>query len=368
MLTLKTARARLHSQESDGLCGAAVGLTVLSDGDVGGNIERMFEKELYDTGHQNSDPQWFIDPGGLRLMLKRHKPAQFREEFIIRGLASEAMGTGEIIEGLSRNKALPPAVLVHEGRHWVSVNGVEIDEDSTDGEGCVLHRLWIHDPYTASTIERCHSEDDDCILKGISDQCVYYPDAWIKRFTPAIVDDKEVFVVIKTEGGEAREPGRLLLPDPILPALPRDEHGLISEKAVGPLWIRWQEVFGPWPSGSVAADRLTGSEVGMSVQVHWLDRDEVFRLAVLKLGSEIVGSFALDARTAIPDSVIVVLSGSPAQESLSRLDSGSLGDKFVWQPCLESFSLHLPFRELEDGWERIDGKRFSEFTSKVKGA
>jgi hypothetical protein len=368
MLTLKTAGARLHAQEGDGLCGAAVGLTVLSDGDVGGNIEQMFEKDLYDTGHQHSDPQWFIDPGGLQLMLRRHKPAQFREEFVIKGLTSEAMGTGEIIEGLSRNKALPPAVLVHEGRHWISINGVEIDGEATSGEGCVLHRLWVHDPYTANSIERSHSASDDCIFKGISDQCIYYPDAWVKRFTPAIIGDKEVFIVIKTDGGEAKEPRKLPLPDPILPTLPRDEHGLISEEAVGPLWKRWQEVFGPWPSGSVAEARLTGSEVGKSVQVHWLDRDDVFRLAVLKLGSDIVGSFALDARTAIPDSVIVVLPGSPAQESMGRLDSGILGDKFVWRPCLESFSLHLPFRTLEDGLERIDGKRFSKFTSEIKGA
>jgi hypothetical protein len=369
MSDIKTAGARLHAQEGDGLCGAAVGLTILSDSDVGGSIGQLNESTLFDTGHGASGANWFIDPHGLIEMLTSFKPPGSQKKFFMPPSASELKGTSEIVSSISSDHAIPPAVLIYDGRHWVSVNSIEVDGDPRTGD-YTLFKLWIYDPYTSSTIDSRHSNADDCVIKGIKDQCVFYPDGWRARFTSVFLGGVDVFPIVKVlDGVSVALPHELEFPDPILPDLPRDKDGLIKPEAVDPLWQKWQEIFGDWPSGSDAAARLTGSVVSSSFSVEWLGRGEMFRLAVLKQGAEIVGSFALNARTGRADSVNVALADSPIQQSLKRLDDGVAGDTFIWKPCLESFSLHMPFRGLDGGRiQRIDGRIFPGFTTEIKGA
>src|SRR6478672_11486254 len=118
----KSANSPFHLQNDPDFCGAAVGLMMLSDKDVGRNPVDLPELDLFQRASGNRVGLFKVSPDGLTKMLNDLRPPSARA-FAGTAWLSEKAGTATVVAHLCDSStalgAVSPAVLIFGDMHWV---------------------------------------------------------------------------------------------------------------------------------------------------------------------------------------------------------------------------------------------------------
>lgn len=372
----KASGSPFHLQDGKDFCGAAVALMMLSDGDIGGDPGGLSEDDLFNEGSTVSKNSGFIvSDEGLVSILNKFNPGK-AALFDSRRELSEKVGTARIVAHLCDASPVSPAALIYGSQHWVAIESIwtDVEPAAQPGVNYTLRMLSMHDPNPVSGIKIKHKINDDCPLNGVPSRLVFYPDGWRDRFDGAAIGPKTFFLVVgRSESKDIAEPGEVSLPTLSEMNVRVGVDGLIEQPDLVNLWRETLKAYGGLPVDSPDFSALTGAQpnVNSVITEDWNHNGKVCYLVALQVGGNTVGTWVLNAQTGAFDSIEVHLPGHFLAPAYKRIETDLAGARLVWEPCLESFSPHLPFMLREKGglglFERLDGKVFSGLTTDRKG-
>jgi hypothetical protein len=356
-----------HAQETADYCAPAAAFSILSDPDVGFNLQGARQSVLFQAGKSNQ-VLWAVDPPGMKTILNQFKGG-FSKDFDVLASQREADATAQIVGQLSSGIGVAPATLVWGTAHWVSVNGVITDGDPA-GNNYKLLKVWLYDPFSPSAPSQSHANPDDCERLGIKEYFIFYPMGWRQMMSGFFVGRARAFVVLGVRGLSAATNPGIVPPAGVSIVIDPRTHQVVPT-SVPSLWDSWLRIYGSWPKGSLAANLLNGSQASTSVRVRRIDVDTTWYLFPILKDGQFVGTGMIDANSGAPVSVLVHAPGSPWRGYVERLAKDMVDSELVWLPCAESMTPHFPFRQsLEEGvttYERLDGQHFEELSFDQQG-
>jgi hypothetical protein len=356
-----------HLQDDPDDCGPAVCMMVLATLNIPySELDQcgLFEK-IQTYNHSAPNSGWLSDPYGIEGVLNEFTPSTWKG--YLQPDILEA--TRDIIYAI-RQHAQPPVVLTLGGGHWEVIEAVATDIDPTLGDFHV-DIMWIHNPsLDGRQPVNPHGPSDAC------GKPPYAPDkkSWYEW-------ENEVFLADSDDvwGGVSRF---VSICDPDN----RDGFGHVVRPLVsvaddvdnGDAIRLAQEYFdkfgvGPYPeaqkyvAGAGAVDALRVTRLFRE------GREGFYYLVPFEKGGEVVTTIKLDRGGRFRSLRVHQGEFSPIEDFIRRFVSRADRTKrmgFVWRPCLESRSPHMPFYADVHGGRlvRLDSRDFATFTDLGKGA
>lgn len=378
--------SKYHTQDTGYYCGAACAMMVLAE--IGVPYTSMNQVDLYNSNHShNVKSGWYTDPYGLRYTLVDRRPATFTNTFVVYKPTTEAEGTRKIVHTLWRY-GVSPVVLVFGCMHWIVVRGVQTSVEPTTGTSYTVNGLWVNNPVHRNNAP--HSATDVCGsggVNGVEAQWVSYADWQATYFTGCNYDSAtgaSQFISVC----DPEEP-KIELPERAPFDRPFDGERLIAADDAIKMVYEGLERYELYDAKERMA-RLREPRFERPILVKRLDRpDDYYYLSPAMLNGEVHGYGQVDGRFGDLQSVYVLDRPSrpylldreeilksvldrifdlPREQGQFRLraDTFCLSPTMVWRPCRESYSPHLPFWQINAGWQtvyvRADGEVFSHLT------